>query len=97
MDGAKVETLTEAIKILPVVAVRVLGAWCGMEKDKRTLFRRTLHGVTDITVRTALRFRKGDVPAAPSEAGMLRKPGRPVVTVARRQFGQNAEPVPVNA
>ena len=97
LDGAKVETLTEAIKILPVVAVRVLGAWCGMEKDKRTLFRRTLHGVTDITVRTALRFRKGDVPAAPSEAGMLRKPGRPVVTVARRQFGQSVEPVPVNA
>ena len=96
LDGAKVETLTEAVKILPIVAVRVLGAWLSMEQKDRTLFRRTLHGVTDITVRTALRFRKGDVPAAPSEAGMLRKPGRPVVTKAFRQMPP-AEPEPVNA
>ena len=71
MDGAQVECLLEAVKKLPVVAVHVLQAWLQTPEDTRALFRKTLHGVTRITVQTLKDFHKDTVPQAAAAAKML--------------------------
>lgn len=71
IDGAQVDCLLEAVKKLPVVAVHVLQAWLQTPKDTRALFRKTLHGVTHITVQTLKDFRKDTVPQAAAAAKIL--------------------------
>lgn len=71
MDGSQVECLLEAVKTLPVVAVHLLQAWLQTPKETRDLFRKTLHGVTRITVQTLKDFHKDTVPQAAAAAKML--------------------------
>ena len=71
MDGAQVDCLLEAVKKLPVVAVHVLQAWLQTPKDTRDLFRKTLHGVTHITIQTAKHFKRDTVPQAAAAAKIL--------------------------
>ena len=81
MDGAQVDCLLEAVKKLPVVAVHVLQAWLQTPKDTRDLFRKTLHGVTHITVQTAKNFKRDTVPQAAAAAKiLLRKVQRSTVS-----------------
>ena len=71
IDASKVDSLLKAVKTLPLVGGRVLGAWIRTPKDTRDHFRRALHGVTATTVKTVKDFRRDTVPRYAAEAKML--------------------------
>ena len=71
IEASKVDSLMTAIKTLPLVGGRVLGAWIKTPKDTRDHFRAALHGVTATTVKTIKDFRKDTVPKVAAEAKMF--------------------------
>ena len=71
IEASKVDSLMTAIKTLPLVGGRVLGAWIKTPKDSRDHFRAALHGVTATTVKTLKDFKKDSVPKYAAEAKML--------------------------
>ena len=73
LDGANVDSLTQAIRWLPRVALNVLRAWLNTDKEKQTEFRRATHGVTHTFLTTAKTFSKGDIPTLARAAGMTQR------------------------
>jgi len=70
IDSAKTDSLLHAVRILPVVGGRLLGAWIQTPKETRDSFRKALHGITAVTVQTAKKFRRDTVPDYAAAANM---------------------------